>query len=335
MNGQFSIFEFCRRDEAYAVVAGFLRSAVIADEQLAFGAMQHAAMAGTGYVAVAFENRVFLRLFKRAQRVLAHGISNCIVRTAEEVAGIGDEVLAVMLEDERAFVPAAAGIAGRAAFPFLLGTQQQHGFADHAGEIALEFHAVDPALFQTVDVVLVAAAGIIQIEPAVIFQDVCIDDRIAGIEDGLVADIFKRAFGFVGHGCADAEIFQRAGGILLPVRAVEEIILIADFIALRRPEIGNAPASGFLAQGIAAVFPGDQITGTAYGEAGAVETGFVFGGALEIIHAVTRTHDERISRGEGESDGIKHMSHPFLPYSGGVVVYAYIVINSRKMSVFL
>ena len=198
---------------------------MIANHPLAVLIGEHTAVTCSGDFSAAFKNGVFRRFDIFSQRTFCHGIANRIIRTAEKITGIRHDIPSIVFEQIRAFIPASACLRRRTPFPLLFGSKQKHGFADDARKIRLQLNAINPAFLQPVNLMLIAAARIIQIKTPCLPINVRINNRITRIKNRLIADILKSAVRSVGYSNADAEIFVTALGLRGPIPIGRDLYL--------------------------------------------------------------------------------------------------------------
>ena len=208
----------------------------------------------------------------------------------------------------RTLIPAPAGSRRAASLPFLLGAQQQNRLSLHAGKIRSQLNTIDPTLLQAVDLVLVAAAGVIQIISPIFGEYVRVNDRVAGVKNRMVGNIRKGAGRGAGPRHADAEVFQSAGGVYFPVCAVKQIVYAVNLIAFRCPEASHAPAGGFFAQSGAATLPELQIFGSVDRK-----TAAVFARTVEVIAPIRSAQNEWVGGRERQSNCFLHIGFSSLP----------------------
>ena len=250
-------------------------------------------MAGAGHLCAALQNRVFGCFCVGAKRGVSRSVANGVVRPCKEIAGVGHVVFSVVLQEIRTLVPAAACGGSAAPLPLLLRAQQQHRFADNTGKIGLQLHAVDPAFFKAVHIVLIAAAGIVKVVPPILGVNVGIDDGIPWVKNRLVGHIGERPGRVICHGDADSEVFQCTGRVFFPVGTVKQVVFAVYLIALGRPEATHAPAGGILADGCAASLPVHQIIGHMDRDAATV-----LASAVKVVPSIDSTQDKWIRRRE-------------------------------------
>ena len=164
---------------------------------------------------------------------------------------------------------------------------------ERMGKIGLQLHAVDPAFFKAVHIVLIAAAGIVKVVPPILGVNVGIDDRIPRVKNRLVGHIGERPGRVICHGDADSEVFQCTGRVFFPVGTVKQVVFAVYLIALRRPEATHAPAGGILADGCAASLPVHQIIGHMDRD-----DATVLASAVKVVPPIDSTQDKWIRRRE-------------------------------------